>query len=253
MVPDVAGDAVNDRASGILAELERVRGNLLALSDDIWNSIDHNDPQALTDGIALKQAYNEVAQRFERDIQEFQKLAERLRAQRQVRVARSTATVDGTANGSTRMAEHTSPTYPVPPVKVTPAHTKSSTRFDVWGQRPPRLLDEDFTNFKLYGFTFQGVDHPDIESWRAMYLYICTHMAAKEPARFARLPTNPKFQDARGKPMFSTDATRLNDAVRITGGIYGEFKVSATYICRRIMLLLDEFGIARSALTIYLD
>lgn len=34
----------------ILEDLEAVRENLLALSDDIWLSIDHNDADALEEG-----------------------------------------------------------------------------------------------------------------------------------------------------------------------------------------------------------
>jgi len=42
----------------ILQDLERVRENMLALSDDIWLSIDHNDPEFLDEGVGFKQAYN---------------------------------------------------------------------------------------------------------------------------------------------------------------------------------------------------
>ena len=46
-----------DRTRHILEDLEAVRENLLALSDDIWLSIDHND--ALVEGVQFKQAYNQ--------------------------------------------------------------------------------------------------------------------------------------------------------------------------------------------------
>ena len=42
----------------ILHDLEAVRENLLALSDDIWLSIDHNDPDALEAGVEFKRAFN---------------------------------------------------------------------------------------------------------------------------------------------------------------------------------------------------
>ena len=41
---------MTDRIRDILEQLEQVREDLLALSDDIWNSIDHNDDQALDEG-----------------------------------------------------------------------------------------------------------------------------------------------------------------------------------------------------------
>lgn len=38
---------MTEKIRSILTDLERVRENLLALSDDIWLSIDHNDNEAL--------------------------------------------------------------------------------------------------------------------------------------------------------------------------------------------------------------
>ena len=53
------------RTRQILEDLEAVRENLLALSDDIWLSIDHNDPAALEEGVAFKRAYNAKAAAFD--------------------------------------------------------------------------------------------------------------------------------------------------------------------------------------------
>ena len=49
----------------ILEDLEAVRENLLALSDDIWLSIDHNDPESLEEGVAFKRTYNEKLGAFD--------------------------------------------------------------------------------------------------------------------------------------------------------------------------------------------
>jgi hypothetical protein len=57
--------AGNERTRQILEDLEAVRENLLALSDDIWLSIDHNDPQALEEGVQFKRAYNEKMAAFD--------------------------------------------------------------------------------------------------------------------------------------------------------------------------------------------
>jgi hypothetical protein len=50
---------VKTRIREILSDLDSVRENLLALSDDIWLSIDHNDRKALEEGVAFKRAYVE--------------------------------------------------------------------------------------------------------------------------------------------------------------------------------------------------
>ena len=53
------------RTRQILEDLEAVRENLLALSDDIWLSINHNDPEALDAGVEFKRAYNAKAAAFD--------------------------------------------------------------------------------------------------------------------------------------------------------------------------------------------
>ena len=50
---------MKNRVKLILRDLEAVRENLLALSDDIWLSIDHNDPDSLEEGYQFKKAYNQ--------------------------------------------------------------------------------------------------------------------------------------------------------------------------------------------------
>src|SRR5271167_86320 len=58
-------DSMQDRTRRILGDLEAVRENLLALSDDIWLSIDHNDAQALEEGVEFKRSYNAKAAAFD--------------------------------------------------------------------------------------------------------------------------------------------------------------------------------------------
>jgi HEPN domain-containing protein len=53
------------RTHGILEQLEQTREDLLALSDDIWLSIDHNDSQALEEGVAFKKQYNAKVAAFD--------------------------------------------------------------------------------------------------------------------------------------------------------------------------------------------
>lgn len=50
--------SMQSRVQSILVQLEKTRQDLLDLSDEIWRSIDHNDPQALEQGVVFKKAYN---------------------------------------------------------------------------------------------------------------------------------------------------------------------------------------------------
>lgn len=49
---------MSKRIKDILDQLDQMREDLLALSDDIWLSIDHNDTQALEQGVAFKKTFN---------------------------------------------------------------------------------------------------------------------------------------------------------------------------------------------------
>ncbi|NBC14531.1 MAG: hypothetical protein GVY09_14570 [Gammaproteobacteria bacterium] len=49
---------MTNRIRSILEQLEQTREDLLALSDDIWLSIDHNDGDALDAGVEFKRRYN---------------------------------------------------------------------------------------------------------------------------------------------------------------------------------------------------
>lgn len=53
--------------SSILKDLSNVHENLLSLSDDIWNSIDHNNPEKLDEGYQFKKEFNRLLDDFEKN------------------------------------------------------------------------------------------------------------------------------------------------------------------------------------------
>jgi hypothetical protein len=65
---------MKERIREILTDLERVRENLLALSDDIWLGIDHNDTDALRAGVEFKVGFNERFDAFARAATELSSL-----------------------------------------------------------------------------------------------------------------------------------------------------------------------------------
>ncbi len=64
---------MRERIQSILTNLEVVGEDLLALFDDIWLNIDHNDSDAVAKGAEFKIAFN-------KDVGEFQSVAARLSA-----------------------------------------------------------------------------------------------------------------------------------------------------------------------------
>ncbi|TWU23241.1 hypothetical protein Pla52o_27770 [Novipirellula galeiformis] len=108
----------------ILEDLEAVRENLLALSDDIWLSIDHNDEQALEEGVDFKRAYNTKVAAFDSVASELSELVQQYTS---VRLDEAEQ-----ASGSDREQNE-----------------RIIAELD---REDPHLLNEDFTYKRPYGF-----------------------------------------------------------------------------------------------------
>lgn len=214
------------RVRQILTDLERVRENLLALSDDIWLSIDHNDPEALDEGVAFKRAYNERMVDFDQHASALSSLIQQFTHV----LIEMPVTADKDRNGSVEN-EHI-----IRELDREQAHT----------------LDEDFSYKRPYGFVLKGQAYKDIVTWQSVYKLVCTLLLQRDADRFARLPDNPHFIHRRGNRDFSRNPKDLRAPLEITNGIYAETNHSANSIAKRIGLLLDAFGIDRREFVLYL-
>jgi hypothetical protein len=58
-------DVVVQKTSAFYSNLDQTNEDLLALADDIWLSIDHNDNEALKKGVGFKTEYNEKVAAFD--------------------------------------------------------------------------------------------------------------------------------------------------------------------------------------------
>ncbi len=215
---------MTNRIRSILEQLEQVREDLLALSDDIWLSIDHNDSQALDEGVTFKKAYNAKMAAFDQLAGELSDLVQKFTA---VRLDESAA-----------------------PANQTPHATERIIR-DL-DQRQVHGLAEDFTFKRPYGFQLGNEAQAEVNTWRRLYELICLHLARHEPECFARLPDDPAFTTRRGNPSFTRDPTGLRSAMALPSGVYAEVNLSANHLRDQMKALLDTFSIERQALRIYL-
>ena len=219
ITPDAA-----DRTRAILEDLEAVRENLLALSDDIWRSIDHNDPDALDEGVEFKRAFNAKSAAFDTAGTALSALVQQY-TQVNLEASESTGTGDRTAND------------------------RISAELD---RETPHTLDEDFTFKRPHGFILDGQAASGITTWRRMYELICLHLHNRDTPKFQALPTNPDYISSRGNPSFSTKSSELRLATPIAGGISAEINLSANMIRDLLRRLLATFGIPTANLRIYL-
>ena len=216
--------AANERIRAILEDLEAVRDNLLALSDDIWASIDHNDPASLEEGVEFKRAYNAKSTAFDAVATDLSTLVQQYTRVR-LDADESSGAGDGTANDRI-VAE--------------------------LNRDEKHSLAEDFTFKRPHGFVFDGQAASGIRTWRRMYELVCQQLLERDPARFRALTTNPDYISSRGNHSFSTDPSQLRSAMPIGDGYHAESNLSSNGVRDQLRRLLATFERPQESLAIYL-
>lgn len=214
----------HDRVRRILEDLEAVRENLLALSDDIWLSIEHNDPQALEEGIEFKRRYNEKMAGFDRLAGELSEIVQGFTSVR----------LEETERGGTE------------------SHDENARIVRELDREQPHTLDEDFTFRRPHGFVLDGQAATGITTWRRLYELVCQQLARRDPDRFRSLPSNPIFISSRGHCEFNTNPAELRSPMFVAEGIHAEINHSANALRDLMRELLTQFSIPADQFRIYL-
>jgi hypothetical protein len=174
---------MRQKIRSILGTLEAVGEDLLALSDDIWLNIDHNDSRAVQRGAEFKIAFNEAVSDFTRATSRLLQLVE----------------------------EFTEvPTFKAPAAPQSPEERERRERIiRSLDQQVPHTLAEDFRYKRPVAFTLGGVPFDGTSTWSQVYETLCRHLASLNASVFEALPVNPTFVSHRGNRYFSRDASDL--------------------------------------------
>lgn len=216
--------ASSDRTRQILEDLEAVRENLLALSDDIWRSIDHNDSVALEEGVEFKRAYNAKAADFDRVASDLSSLVQQYTSV-SLEAAEQTGADDREQNERI-IAE--------------------------LNREEPHRLDEDFTYKRPHGFILDGQAATGITTWQRMYELVCRQLVARDEARFRSLFHNPEFISNRGHHTVTSDPSTLRKALEVGNGLFMESNLSANGVRDVVRRLLAAFEITEEKMQIFL-
>jgi hypothetical protein len=212
------------RVRQILEDLEAVSENLLGLSDDIWLSIDHNDPQGLEEGVQFKRSYNEKMAAFDRLATELSGMIQQFTSVRLHEEERS---------GQTSEDEN----------------VRLIRELD---REAPHAIDEDFTFKRPHGFVLDGQAFSGITTWRRLYEVFCQQLLRRAPARFRALIDDPAFVSSRGHRSFTANPGELRSAAELADGIYTEINLSANGLRDVMRKLLTAFEIPESDVRVYL-
>lgn len=208
----------------ILEDLEAVRENLLALSDDIWLSIDHNDPQALDAGVEFKRAYNAKAAAFDVVASELSALVQQYTS---VSLEETEQSGDKDRAVNERIIAELN-------------------------REVPHRLDEDFTYKRPHGFILDGQGTTGITTWQRLYELVLQRLCSSDSAHFRELCGNPDFTSSRGHHSFASDPSRLRKALKVSEGIYAECNLSANSIRDMLRRVLAAFSTPTDHLLIFL-
>lgn len=149
----------NNRIRSILEDLEAVRENLLALSDDIWLGIDHNDQEALDEGYQFKKSYNERMRAFDTLATDISSM---IQGFTNVRVEPNGTETEKTDAENARIIKELD-------------------------REVPHSIEESFTFKRPYGFVLRGRAVKDMVTWRSLYIALCKQLAFIDLERFKAL------------------------------------------------------------------
>jgi hypothetical protein len=216
--------ASSNRTRQILEDLEAVRENLLALSDEIWQSIDHNDSESLEAGVEFKRAYNAKAAAFDEVASELSTLVQQFTSVRLEEAEQS---------GGTDRVEN-------------------ERIIAELNREEPHHLNEDFTFKRPHGFILDSQATTGITTWQRLYELVLRRLYERDSERLRSLCAVPGFITNRGNPTISTDSARLRKALEVREGLYVESNLSANGIRDMLRRILDASGISSEQLQIYL-
>ncbi len=223
----------DERVRAILTDLEATRENLLGLSDDIWQSIDHNDDAALEQGIQFKREYN-------KKVKDFSQLATELSAlvQQFTDVRLDTETVSPSAE---EVADN--------PKQAEDERQRLIRELD---REASHSLAENFTFKRPYGFIIGDYAAKELVTWKQLYRLVCVYLASSDPSHFASLCESKRFISNQGSRAFAHTATSVREPLQIIEGVYAETNLSANTIRDNIEKLLVEFGFPLGDFKLYL-
>lgn len=210
----------------ILQDLERTRENMLALSDDIWLGIDHNDPDALRAGVEFKEQYNARMSAFDRLAGEISELVQQYT---QVRI--DAGVEEDSSETDAERRERL-----IRELDAGEAHG----------------LEEDFTFKRPCGYRLEDEVFSGQNTWRRLFEHMCRQLNTRDGARFREVTSHPDFQTRRGNRYFAPSPEGLRVAGEVVPGMFAETNLSANSLRNVTKLLLNHFGIETGSVSIFL-
>jgi len=213
-----------DRTRQILEDLEAVRENLLAVSDDIWDSIDRQDLAGFDEGVKFMRTYLEKMTGFDQFATEI----------------------------SAMIQDYTSVRLEAQEESGLDDRESNERIIQELNREEPHSIGEDFTYKRPHGFILCEQGASGLTTWQRVYKLVCQQLLHRDAQRMRSLVENPDFISNRGHHSFSRDPLPLTRALEIEPGLFAESNLSANGIRDMIRELLEAFEIPKDEMKIYL-
>lgn len=208
----------------ILEDLEAVRENLLALSDDIWSNIDRQDLTAFDDGVRFMRSYVEKMAAFDQVASDLSSLIQQYTS---VRLEETEQTGGDDREQNERIIAELN-------------------------RDEPHQLNEDFTYKRPHGFILDGQAATGVTTWQRLYELACRQLFSRDEQLFQSLIDHPDFISNRGHHTVTTDPSSLRKPLAVGGDLYIEANLSANSIRDVLCRLLAAFTIPVEQMQVYL-
>jgi len=212
------------KAQQLQETLDRLNEDLLSLSDEIWLNIDHNDTEAMREGVAFKEKYNDKLEAFARLSQEM-------------------------ADFFSDVQRFDVEDGPEMQGSLEPDQARIIASLD---KETPHRIDEDFRYKRPHAMILQGVAYDNLRTWKAVYHAVITHLQRLDSDRYLQLPDAKCSQSKRGAIYIGSTPKGMRVPEEGAGGLYFEVNQSATLLQKNIRRLLAYFSIPETEIAIYL-
>lgn len=210
--------------ASILKDLTNVHENLLSLSNDIWNSIDHNNPEKLDEGYQFKKEFNRLLDDFEKNKNDI----------------------------SVLVSQFTGVKIDEQPRVVEKEDSENQRLIKELNKNDPHEIDEDFTFKRPTAFIFNDCAYTEMNNWTELYIQFVASAAKLNPAKVKEMADMPELISKQNKKYYSTDKNDIRKPVKIMNDFFVETNLSANDFAKRIIEIINQLGMKTSDITIYL-
>lgn len=209
---------VND----ILDDLISVKENLLMLSDDIWNSIDHNDTKKMREDVEFKEAFNKV-------FEEYRNVSDQIA----VLVRQFTG-------------------YKEEEIENVSSDSENERIIKDLNKEEPHSISENFTYKRPFAYTLCGKAFLNTTTWKDIYISFLKYLYKVNSEKFTSFLDNEDFVSVKLNKDFSKKKEELRVPAYIDGDIFAEINFSAAHIARNIRKIMKEYNLSEDQIVIYL-